>query len=275
MKINIRKILAVASIAAVICASGCSGESAPETTTAPAETTTEAIVTEVATEAATEAASKATIDYSKEDRVVEVPYDGGYTAIFAFNANNDILRSENIPWGAGDTYYTYDSEGKLIETETHNDSDFVEKNVYHYDENGNLARLDVYEDKLLTDYYIFKYDNNGNKIYEALYHGNNGEIQYESTFKYDNEGKLIEDEDDSIAREYDADGNLMKETVDGITTEYVYENGLLMKEIRDGETKVEYAYFDNNNIVRVYWYESEDSIGEIDIGLYSDIFENR
>lgn len=276
MNKNIKKIIAAASVATVICASGCSNEAAPETTTVPVETTSKAIVTETAeTESAvTQTATKAEIDYSKEDRVVEIPYDGGYTAIFAFNANNDVLRRENIPWGEGNTYYTYDNEGKLIKTVNRSDDDFEEKRLFTYDENGNAVKVDIYEDEELVEYYTYKYDENGNKIYESLHYGGNGEIKYETTFEYDADGKLITDKEEIVGGEYDADGNLIKETVDGVNVEHVYENGLLTKTLHDGEIKIEYAYFDNNNIVRIYCYETEDSIGEINICLYSEAFEN-
>lgn len=202
-----------------------------------------------------------------------MPYDGGYAAVFAFNANGDILRKENLPWGGGNTNYIYDSEGRLTETVNRGDEDEPEICKYSYDEKGNLIRLDVYEGDELYEYYTYEYDENGNKISETLKAGGNGKIKHETAYEYDADGNLIEPESDSdCVYEYDADGNIIKETYDGITTEHIYENGLLVKSVRNGEIICEYTYFDNNNIVRRYWYESEGTIGEININLYSELF---
>lgn len=316
MKNNIKKILAVLSVTALICAGGCAGNSEAETTTAvPAETT--ATVTE----------STETVDYSKEVRTVEIPYTDGNIAIFGFNANDDILRSENIPRGDPDTYYTYTytNESTVVKVSNIKDSEGDISYELFYDENGNLIRKDEYGlEGTEPEYtYIYEYNSDGNCTGEALIHNTAGAINngYENTYEYDENGNCIKetftdsygninvtvntynesgklirsdyedkygkvatvyeyDSNGNLAKssnndvicEYNADGSIAKETFDGMTTEYIYENGLLIKTVRDGQTLCEYAYFDNNNIVRRYWYESEDTVGEINIDLYSEVF---
>lgn len=278
MKKTIRNILTAVSLSAVLCASGCTGDPAPETSTAaPSPETTVAVDT---------SKEAATVDYSKAVRTVEVPYGDGEdsVAIFAFNANGDLVKKEHLPWGGDNTYYTYDENGRLIETQE-TDWDGViddgslpgnENQKYFYDENDNVIRIDVYRPEYdgLAEYYTFKYDENGNKTYEALRYGSNNELQYEETYEYDENGKLIGSQEACENCEYDENGNLVKEIVDGITVTYEYQNGLLMCQKNDGIISVEYKYFDNNNIVVRQWYESDGTPNEINIDLYSDLFEN-
>lgn len=298
VKKNLRNLLTAVSLSAVLCMSGCGNETATETTTSAPETTA---VAAAKTESAKE--NIASVDYSKAVRTVKVPYTDGeeYEAVFAFNVNGDIVKSEYLPWGGGNTYYTYDSEGRLIETRNtecdgtidYESSPVRERCEYIYDENDNITRINIYEGdrEELFGYYTYEYDENGNKTYESYRYGGNGKIDYEYFYEYDSNGNLI---DPSVTREYNSNGNLIKESSDDYTntyeydadgkliksnengdiTTYEYENGLLMSQKRDGKINVEYKYFDNNNIVLRQWYESDGTPNEINIDLYSDLFEN-
>ncbi len=281
MKISFKKIAAILTVASTLFVCACGAETETETSTnapetsAPVETTATVETTKDAVDG-TESDKK--IDYSKETRTVKIPiYDDGYEfAIFGFNENNDILRSENIPSGGAETYYTYDEDGKLLKTVNSEGGEERERCEYFYD-GDRLIRLDVYEKNTfgandsIDRYYLYEYDENGKMIREVCKSGVTDEFEYDTVFEYDAEGKLIEETEKGENCQYDNEGNLVSEEIDGALYTYEYENGLLSKMFKEGEIAIAYKYFDNGNIVRIYHYENENTITEINISLTSEM----
>lgn len=230
MKNSIKKTMAIITLAAVVCLNACSGDETKETTTAVPDNT-------VTTVQNTESLA----------RVVEVPYEDEYKAVFTFDEKGLLVSSENCPWGDDNTYYKYDEQNRITEIQ-HALSDGTidegcERKVYSYDENGKLKNLTIYmgpKEKLVRfRAFEFVYDDKGNMTKETLYAGGNNKVMDTTDYEYDENGRLIKEICDSygtkseITYKYNENGDI-SETVETYNST-VYENSYV------------YSYDENGN----------------------------
>lgn len=295
MKYNIKKAVAVLTLASIVCLNACSDKSANEnilTTTFPAETNA---------------------SYETESnlaRVIEIPYEDT-SATFTFNEKGLLVSSENCPWGSDNDYYKYDEQNRITEIQhalwDGTIDDGCERNIYLYDENGNVHRINTYtgsSDKLSRHRtYEFEYNSDGLVTKKITMAGGNNKVMETTEYEYDENGKLIRTvvesygETSETVYEYDSDGNrtlinctdfngetyktvyeydsagrLIKETSGDFVSNYEYENGLLVKETSEN-WYIEYKYYDNNRIIAAYFH-GNDGIEEINISAAPEVIGN-
>lgn len=147
-----------------------------------------------------------------------------------FDENGNIVSENWIDSGIRDIY-KYDSIGKLIEQDNHNElktPSLSSKKKFIYDENNNLIEKNTYLpdgflfEKIIYDYdksdnnieskcykydfegkeviqFMFKdkYDKKGNKI-ESIHYDNLGNKEYTEIYKYDEKGNMIEEVSDFL-----------------------------------------------------------------------------
>jgi hypothetical protein len=184
-----------------------------------------------------------------------------YRLLSDFDENGNIV-SEN--WLDSDTrnIYKYDSIGKLIEQDKHNElktPSLSSKKKFTYDQNNNLIEKNTYlPDGFLFEKIIYDYDEKGNNIESKCYNYDfEGKELLQFMFKhsYDKKGNEIDRD------HYDNLGN--KE----YTETYKYdEKGLMIEEFTDflkdkiHPKKIRYAYDNKGNILSIKHYSSEEVI---------------
>lgn len=145
--------------------------------------------------------------------------DGRVNQILAYNSE-DILQSTST--------HTYDSEGRIIRTDTAGgDQDGYYKTNF-YDTNGKPSRSNFYDssDTLLT-YIIYHFNTDGQKISSESYDGSDN-LRKTKTFSYDSTGKRISSTDGTNTSTYfyDSNGNLSQITFsDGYKMLFIFEEG--------------------------------------------------
>ena len=179
-------------------------------------------------------------EYGEISRISHFDKNGTETDFVSYVYDNDGLCAEKATF-EGVWTYTYDKNGRLLtEVFTDDNGKVTQNNSYTYDVMGNRLTA-VINGKTTTYTY-----NNMNQIVSA-----NG-----FTYRYDNAGNLLEDEertytwtkDHRVAREtlkstgqiwtytYDAMGNRNSVTTNGVTTQYTVDiNGNVLSEYVNGK----------------------------------------
>lgn len=194
--------------------------------------------------------------------------------IYEYDLNNNriqkLTKNNN---GIITTYYSYDSDNKLIEESTYNriisynydslgnlieeisvnplNNQFVSRQSYEYDSSNNLIKNDVFgNDSLKIVTFIFQYD-----IYNNLI-----EYQEESFSEY---CLITNDCHHRITYEYDSNNNRTREIyhTDGyvLLNEYDSEN-IIVKQTHYNSTNeseyfITFEYDSNNNLLEEVRYE--------------------
>jgi len=142
-------------------------------------------------------------------------------------------------------YNTFNSMGnKLIDIKYGPDGNVDKKYVYTYDNDGyrRTEQQQLSSDGKLIRKITYKYDEQGNLIEDNSF-SPEGKPEKKITYKYDNNGNVIED------NSFDAEGKLMKRftyTYDGSSNKI--ENSRFSSQ-GALDSKVTYKYDDKNNII--------------------------
>lgn len=176
--------------------------------------------------------------------------------------------------------YTYNKDGKLKEIKNiKNENESYIK--YHYNEHGNKVKEEypfgyckrlsydiVYTDRIIkevqpngqTKVYTYENKKDGKLLEEISYHENTPNKKYSYKYFYNDNDKLIREEDDYGYKElyfYDERGLLSKKEIYANKEDknpqicyYFYnEKNLLSKEAWNDGSTIEYSYDKNNNLI--------------------------
>ncbi len=174
--------------------------------------------------------------------------------------NNKIIETTDFEY----------NNGKIIKETTQYSYGSVTETLYEYDDKGNRVKI-LYNDEYENSVKLLEYDEKGNCISsERIKY--DGETEKEKEIfvgEYDRDGNCIKEKTTNIL--YDSEGNPEEEHETEIT--YVYKNGLLERRVIDGNTAAEYKYYNNNQIVVVYWGNQEE-YEEIDLYAIPEVMGN-
>lgn len=312
MKVS-RKLISLILLCSVICSGGCGKiQSEPETTQSLSETveTTELSTQEPVKESL---ARTVEVEYGEEKAVFEFndkglivseknrPY-GDSDAHYLYDNENRIVEISYAHYDDADyevyerVTYEYNADGKLAKTSTYNlpENELTDYCEYEY-ENGKLIKKVFYEKVQGEIVYTYSEELHYKETEEGTEINfrnvsNDGSVG-ESTSTYDKNGKLIREDypggPGSTEYIYDESGNLIKEIYGYNEQEavYEYEDGVLVKKIWVKDeflseeyncegNYTEYKYYDNGNIVAVYWCDKTGATEEINIDAIPEVKGN-
>jgi len=179
---------------------------------------------------------------------VEGPRELSASVIYNVRGNKtEVIGSVFV----GKTLYTYDLQGKLIETVSYNsDNSLLSKTVYTYADTGNLVEMVSYNaDGSLDSKTEYTYDDAG-RLTEAVSSASFGLLS-RIRYVYDDQGHLLEElfEHSRLIHTYDIQGNRIR------TVSYdAHDPGL-------GIEKTVETYDANGNILELTTYYTE-KVGE-------------
>lgn len=102
-------------------------------------------------------------------------------------------RFKNTP--CGKYTYSYNNIGKVVELCKYNKQEEQPENCekYTYDKQGRLLQTDLYKNNTLVQKTIFKYDNLGNEIGQRIFDGNDTFVEEKKfVYKFDQKGNWVE-----------------------------------------------------------------------------------
>lgn len=210
-------------------------------------------------------------DFDKNGNIVSENWlDSGIRLIYKYDSIGKLIEQDNhnefkVPSLSSKKKFIYDVNNNLIQKNTYlPDGLIFEKIIYDYDENNNNIQSKCYKydfdgKEVLEFMFKSKYDKKGNEI-EKVSYGKNGKKEYTETYKYDEKGLMVEAASDFLMPskkiyKYDNSGNILK------VNEYS-SKGVLIRE----ET-YEYKFDKTGNwILRIYFINGKpDCIEEREI----------
>lgn len=305
---SIRRVTGIILLCGVMCLSGCGKtQSEPEATQTEAGTV---MTTEQSTQEPHENLAR-TVEVEYDEGTALFKFNekgllvseenkpwGGSNVNYLYDDENRIaaITYASYDEGAYEDYervaYEYNSDGKLSKTKTYSlpENELTDYCEYEY-ENGKLVKMSFYEKVQgemiyrYSDEFYYNETEEGSEIVSRCVSSDGSVGESKST--YDKNGKLIREDysggECTTVYVYDENGNLIKEIYgeDEREKSYEYENNVLVKSVwtkddyYDTEGSYnEYKYYDNGNIVAVYWYDKTGALEEINIHAVPEVKGN-
>ncbi|ONI44426.1 hypothetical protein AN641_07150 [Candidatus Epulonipiscioides gigas] len=169
-------------------------------------------------------------EYDENGKLIQEVRSNGEIVDYIYNKWGNLVEEiqHHDTYDTTTTYvYVYDDYNKLISKAFYNTRDQINAETYVYNENDQLIAEYIEGNKLPQCKYI--YNETGQLIKKEYYvvekRVATNKLAYETTFTYDEKGRLTQDE--FYKYEYDNYGNLSREVsiygADSFYTSYVYE----------------------------------------------------